>query len=145
MTVAYDEAVDDIHRVFKATWDLIDLAPPYRVFYEGVGAFNPPAGDVNWARFTVRHLPSVVPPTLSAPTKVYTRNGIVTVQIFAVSSAGQGKVQAGLLAKAVRNALEGVRSPLGVALRNANILEIGEDKTWYNINVTAEFEYHEVR
>jgi hypothetical protein len=144
-TLSYQDAIDDMSRHFNELLKENAPDPGIRVEWEGVAKLSPPPGDESWMRFTIRHFAPVQPETFGKRgSKIYSREGLVTVQIFSVNSQGQGKVQAGLLATVVRDIFQGRRSEGGVVFYRTLIQEIGEDRLWYNINVVSSFRYDEI-
>lgn len=104
-----------------------------------------PQGDpaVEWVRVSVRHLDSRQAALGGGGVRRYTRNGVVTAQIFTVR--GDGLTRADVLSAIIKAAWEGVSTPNGVWFRNVRSVEVGEDGPWFNVNVIADFEYDEVR
>lgn len=139
MTATFAVANDEILTLFKTAWDAIG----HDAIYENV-AGDPPTTAAPWARVTVRHFPGGQA-SLSddAGAKRWTRNGLITVQIFVPT--GEGKAEAYALAKVVADAYEGKRTPSNVWFRNVRPNEIGPDGAWFQLNVLAEFTYDEVK
>jgi hypothetical protein len=75
--------------------------------------------------------------------KVFTRNGVLTVQIFTVYGIGLTKSDA--LVKIVQDAFEGKATLNGIWFRNVRASEIGQDGEWHQTNVLVEFIYDEVK
>lgn len=74
----------------------------------------------------------------------WNRTGFISVQCFA--PLARGSVQkATQLACVVRDALQGKQTESCVWFRNPRINEIGEDRDWFNVNATIDFDYDELR
>lgn len=106
---------------------------------------DPPAADAPFARIRIRHNPSGQSTFGPTGQRRFARSGIVTVQVFTPVTDGAGSTLAGKLATIARNAYEGRSTASGIWFRDTRIKEVGSDKTWYQINVTVEFEYDEQR
>lgn len=106
---------------------------------------NPPPADQAFARIRLIHGQSVQSTFGTAGQRRFTRPGIVSVQIFAPITKGGGSTLAQNLATIARNAYEGVGTASGILFRRSRTKEVGGDGTWYQINVTVEFEYDEQR
>ena len=66
--------------------------------------------------------------------------GIITVQVFAIS--GDGLTTSDDLVNVAVNAFEGDKTGEDrVTFRNVSHQEIGQDGPWFQVNVTAEFDY----
>lgn len=104
---------------------------------------EPPATGA-WCRAVLQHL-SASKATLTDGTggSRWRRAGTVIVQVF--TEAGGGVGAAYDHAHAFLNALEGLSTPRGVILRNVRFSEVGPDGNWYQCNISAEFEYDEVK
>ena len=70
--------------------------------------------------------------------------GIVAVQVFAQMRDNTGPMVSRRLAQVVKNAFQGKATP-NVWFREAAYNEIGREGAWYQINVTANFEWDEVK
>ena len=66
--------------------------------------------------------------------------GVITVQVFAIS--GDGLTRSDELVNVAVNAFEGDKTGEDrVHFRNVSHQEIGQDGPWFQVNVTAEFDY----
>jgi len=157
MTATITEARDAILGRFRTVWLADPLTSGVPVQYQDVRPAGysrwPPEGldssknPIPWARVTMQHNPEVggqVTLRGDEGTQRYRRYGVVTVSLFdAVGKGLSGLDSYGAVAK---SAFEGVRlSPTGVVFRSVRFFEVGESGAWYQANVTAEFEYDEVR
>lgn len=143
MSATFATAYDEILALFKAAWDT--TAHSANVDYENV-AFTIPAADGTnaWARPRVRHA-SGGDGSLAGGlgTKSYDRTGVLLVQVF--TSAGAGLVEGHALAKIVADAFDGVRTASGVWFRNVRLAEVGPDGEWFQLNISVDFAYDEVK
>lgn len=143
MSLTRKEAVDEICAVFKTAWDTTGHGS--RVKYDNVGNTSvPPSGQDPWARVAIRHATSAQA-SLSGTvgSRRFRRTGVLTVQVF--EPAGQGLSGTTDLPKIVQDAFEGVSTPGGVWFRDVAINEIGPDKSYFQTNVVAFFEYDEIK
>ncbi len=149
MTATYEEARDDILKLFKDAWDAAVLANPTTiapiadVIFDDISQ-KPTDGELAWARVALRHdrgaqgsLADDVGNTR------WDRFGTLFVQIFTV--VGEGLVLSYQIAKILSDAYEGKTTPLAVWFRNVSIREIGPDGEWFQVNWSVDFEYEEVK
>lgn len=79
----------------------------------------------------------------AAGTARYCVSGLVIVQIF--TPAGKGSVLADEVSGVVKGAFRGVnRNMNGIWFRRARAIDVGQDGSFLQVNVTAEFEYDEI-
>ncbi len=145
----FTTARDEILGLFKAAWDAgtppINGGEVVEVRWPGVDAGDPPPADKAWARIMVRHGTSRQSTFGPTGGRRFTRPGLITVQVFAPNSGGNGLSFAEKLGIIARDAFEGRGTASGIWFRNARIQEIGPDGAWYQMNVLVEFEYDEMR
>lgn len=146
-----EEARDYILDKFKTAWDANSPAAnggtAPSVEYQNVEPAKSPLADGNkpWARITVRHSSGGQRSMGGVGGRVFTHRGVVTVQVF-VPAGKQGLVRADRLGKVALDAFEGEETSAGnVWFRNATYREVGVDNGWFQVNVTAEFEYDLVK
>ncbi len=143
MTATLIQARDEILTQFKTTWEGDVVSQDLPVLYRDVPQDIPSSGD--WARVTIQHnFGEQV--TLSGETgaRRFRQFGIVTVQIF--TETGKGMELSDTLAMIAKTAYEGVTTlPGRVEFRRVRVNEVGQDGTWFQQNVLADFEYDEVR
>jgi hypothetical protein len=73
----------------------------------------------------------------------FTVSGLVMAQIF--TPFGDGHVLADAISGVVKGAFRGVNTNLpGVWFRNSRVIDVGQEGSWLQTNVTAEFEYDEI-
>lgn len=149
--LTYEEARDYILDKFKAAWDAnartVNGGQTPAVEYQNVEPSKSPLADGNkaWARVTVRHNSGEQRSMGEPGARVFTRRGLVTVQIF-VPAGKQGLVLADRLGKVAADAFEGEETSTGnVWFRNVAYREVGVDNGWFQVNATAEFEYDAVK
>lgn len=149
--LSFEEARDHILDVFKAAWDAgaasVNAGHTPTVEYQNVAPAQAPLGVGNeaWARIMVRHLDGEQRTIGATDGRVFSRHGLVTVQVF-VPAGKQGLVLADRLGKVAADAFEGKETAVGaVWFRNVAYREVGVDGAWFQVNVTAEFEYHVVK
>ncbi len=104
-----------------------------------------PRADEPWARATVSH--NVSPQrTFGEPgNRRFDRLGIFTCQVFTPMSIEQSVTLAEDLGVIVRDAFEGNTTPGGVWFRNTRLQEVGPDEPWWQLNVSTEFNYDEIK
>ena len=104
--------------------DAADSSDPYIVVYaDHTAESQRTMGDVGSRRFTV--------------------SGMAMIQIF--TPYGTGHVLADSISGVVKGAFRGVNTNLdGVWFRRARVVDVGQDGSWLQTNVTAEFEYDEI-
>lgn len=139
MSATFDAANDEILAFFATAWTATSLL----ALYENVEGAKPTAQDA-WARVSLRH-GAGRQSSLSgaASTSRFERTGILTVQIFIPN--GQGLSQGYTLGKIVMDAFEGKATASQIWFRNAKIAEIGSSDEWFQLNVTMDFIYDEIK
>lgn len=146
-TLSFTQARDEILELFKAAWDTTGLG----VVYDDAPTDTPTRAELanenvtGWARATVRHALGQQSSLANGTDgkRRYIREGNFIVQIF--TPAGTGLRTADQYAKVVADALEGQETPGGVWFRNVSYREVGRDGPWYQTNVSATFQYDEVK
>jgi hypothetical protein len=144
MSLTHQEAVDEILAMFKEAWDSAS-GGPYPVQWANVGQVQaPPTTTSPWARVTFTHVTGRQA-TLSWETgnRRFARTGLLAVEVFV--PIGEGSQKGYTLGKLVLDAFEGEASPGGVWFRNVKMRESGVEKGWFQVNVTAEATYDEVK
>lgn len=147
------QARDAIQTLFLDAWNAnaatvagTDAPPP--VYWDNMesAADEPPPRGEPWARVSVQHNLGEQS-TMGAPGgRNFERYGLVMIQVFV--PRGTGLVISDALCKIARDAFEGARTPDGeVWFRNATVREVGagRDTLWFQTNVSAEFNYTELR
>lgn len=139
MSADFETAVDEIFDLFAAAWNTTGYPVDYEnLRNDGTTVKVPPSTRTPWARVNLRH---VTGGNAAIGNKLFDRGGVLTVQIFIV--VGVSLTPAYQLAKTVANAFQGQSTPSAVWFRNVRINEIGNDGSWYQTNVLADFEYDE--
>ena len=119
--------------------------PTVKMYWQGVPANTQPASNDVWLRVSLQHVTGRQS-SLAGEDGVrrWNRTGFISVQCFA--PLARGSVQAATkLACVVRDALQGKQTASCVWFRNPRINEVGEDKDWFNVNATIDFDYDELR
>ena len=144
MTVAnLTQAEDEVLTLFRTAWQAGAPSAGLPLLSEDVAATPPTSGA--WARVSFRNSTGRQA-SLSgeAGQRMFQHTGFVSVQVF--TPTGDGKVLANQLAQIAKNAFEGTTTTPGdVRLRNARVVPVGQEGSWYQTNVFADFEYEEVR
>lgn len=127
-------------RAAVTTWDAT-----VKMYWEGVPATTQPASNDIWLRASLKHGPQGQASLAGVDgVRRWNRKGFISVQCFA--PLARGSVQkATQLACVVRNALQGKQTASCVWFLNPRIDEIGEDRDWFNVNATIDFDYDELR
>lgn len=148
-TPTLDSARDEIFGLFNTKWvadtPAINGGTPILVEWQGVDSGSPPPSDEAYARITLRYATSNQSTFGKTGQRRFVRPGVVTVQVFAPVSAGGGLSFAEQAAIIARDAFEGIGTASGIWFRNSRILDVGPDKSWYQMNVVNEFQYDELR
>lgn len=148
--LTYEQARDAVLGLFQT-----QLANEYQsaandadepvVFWDNLDKGESAPVDRPWFRVTVRHT-NGEQTTLQEPgSRRFSREGLVTVQIF-VPAGARGLTLADRLGKMATDAFEG-RQADGVWFRNVRLNEVGNDEkgAWYQANVIAEFYYEQTK
>lgn len=136
-TEARDEVMGKIKLVF-------DSLPDWTVLYQDSTKAQPKAAADGrcppWARAVMKH-DNDSESTIGGRRVCYT--GEVTIQLF--TPLGDGLSMSDVVSKTLVSALQDQSTMLGVTLRRARAVEIGDDGPSYQVNVVAVFEYEEYR
>lgn len=137
------DARDEMLALFKAAWDGAPASANVPVRYPDRKEDKPPSG-APWARVSVTHANSGQATLANHDGKrKFTRNGVITVQIF--TPFGRGSNDADALAKIAQDAFEGKATANQIWFRDVTVNEIGQDGEWNQTNVLATFTYDEVK
>lgn len=148
MPVTQFNARREIYDLLKAVTDTIaDLGTASeRVIWDDTRKQIPDGQDpvLTWARAQVRHVTAEQAGLVDASSGVrrYTNRGIVTVQLF-TAGGRDGLTTADPIVSSIKGAFQGVSTPNGVWFRNVRTNEIGNDGSWFQTNILADFEYDE--
>lgn len=113
------------------------------VFWDNLDKGVKPPQDRAWFRIVVRHT-NGEQTTLQEPgSRRFSREGLVTVQIFTPAGA-RGLTLVDRLGTMATNAFEG-RQADGVWFRNVRLNEVGNTDAWFQTNVIAEFYYEQTK
>lgn len=157
MAVSHAVAVAEIFGQFKTAWDAdapaiagtVAAPPVLTEDTEQPGAIptisDPTNGtrvlaqDEAYARYRARHLGGN---NAAIGRKLFYRWGQLTIQVFAPRRGGVGKAKALALAQLVQNAYEST-SARNVNFTNVSLREVGASGPWYQVNVSADFNWYE--
>lgn len=132
----------ELVRLAVVSWD-----NTIKMYWEGktVNSSDEPTDKDTWLRGSIRHGPQNQA-SLAGEDGVrrWNRTGFISVQCFAPLASGSVK-RATELACVVRDALQGKQTASCVWFRRPSINEIGEDRAWFNVNATIDFDYDELR
>lgn len=104
----------------------------------------PPKNQVPWLRVRMIHTGGrQVTLANEIGQRRFRKTGIVAVQLF--TPLGSSLREPDRLGILLNNALEGASTPHDVLLRNVRLGEQGSDGHWYQVNITADFEYDSQR
>lgn len=130
----------------SADWAGLGLGAAPKIYWEGRESQSPPSADEHHARFFIRHAGGQQG-SLSdhIGRQKWDRFGTLMVQCFGTLSGGNGLEAATLMATIAQRAYQGKTSQGCIWFRKVSIEEVGPSGGWYQVNVTATFEYDEVR
>lgn len=139
------QAIDEILALAYTAWTVTAGQEASRWKWENVAQkTTPPSGQHPWGRIILRHTESSQTSLAGADGKRrFTRLGVLQMSIF--EPVGQGMAADTDLPEIMKNAYEGVTTAGGVMFRDVTIREIGADGDFYQTNVSASFEYDEVK
>lgn len=147
-------AVDEILARLKEQWDadtpaIIGSGDPAPMLYDLTEWKGRPDNNVEaanaWGRVTVVHDMSwQATLTDDQNRKRYRNTGLLTVQVFAPYDYSAAGTIATRLARVVKVAFQGRRTD-NVTFGLVRVNEIGREGAWYQINVSVEFHWDEVR
>jgi hypothetical protein len=140
-----DQAIDEIYGLLFTAWRA--SFPTAVILFPDVDG-EPPASGV-WSRVVVQHTNGGQAALAGGlGLQMWDRSGVVGVQVF--SDAGRGMTGPsghGVLwaASVMRDALEGAATTGNVWFTNVKLVEVGRDGNWQQVNVTASFEYQQLK
>jgi hypothetical protein len=144
-TTTLSVARDDIMTAFKAAVDAYNTAnaTAYPVFYDDVDKAQTDGKGAHFRVFIKHNLGDQA--TLGpAGRRQFCRNGVVLVQVM--TPFGDGFTLNDALVTVARNAFEGVATPNQVWFRKVSPgKEVGKTGGFQQTNVSANFEYYELR
>ncbi len=138
------EARDAVISLIDAAWKAASASSSIRMLYANVPGDKPDSSVPNssapsWARTSVQILAAG---QSTQGKRRFRTIGSVTVQIF--TPYGDGHTLGDTLSKVITDVLRGhVGSASGVDFFDVTPIEIGQDGSWFNINVTADFTFQE--
>jgi len=146
---AFDSARDEMQALFNDYWKAqtpaVNGGVVPRIEWQGVDPMDPAPPAEPFARYFLKHVAGKQ--TTFGPTgqRRFNRPGLITVQVFAPLSKGQGLSLAEKLGIIARDSYEGRGTASGIWFRNARIQEIGPSKAHYQFNMIVEFRYDDMR
>lgn len=131
------EARDEVLNHFLTQWSL--LASPPIVLYDDKERDVPDNDD--FVRISMEHNVRERQTLGGEPNNRRFRSfGIITVQVFSIS--GDGLTTSDSLVQSVLDIFEGDKTGEDrVTFRNVSHNEVGQSGPWFQVNVTAEFDY----
>jgi hypothetical protein len=153
MATTLEVATREIFVLLKAAWDANAAAvvggsplPTLPFLFEDINWNGRPTTDIQtaWARVTIRHSNGEQSTLADRTGKArFTNYGIVLIQVFAPMRDNTGAMVSRRLASVVKAALQG-KATANVWFRQATYMDVGREGTWYQFNVSANFEWDEV-
>lgn len=110
---------------------------------EPAPADHPREGTDPWAAFHILHDGSDQSTLGAEGARTFTRTGSVKVQVF-VPAGQRGLDEATVLATAARDAFEG-KTIGGVRFYRVGQRTVGLDGSWFQVNVSGDFEFDETK
>ena len=135
--MTYEEARNAIQGYFDANWS---ATPAGTVAYDNL-PFTPPSADP-WLRLAVRHAAGMQA-GFGGSTRRYRRSGVTLLQIFVPE--GEGPSEAMQLGDAAVDLFEGKVLSGGLRFGPVALREIGVEDGWFEVSVTADFSFDEVK
>lgn len=140
MQIPVGQAREEIYDLFLTAWKSDPETQAIPVFFDAVKDEQPT--DTGWCRINIRHIDGDQSALTNCESVTrYTRNGIVTVQIFA--ETGHGLAQGDKWVAVAEAAFRGKRTPSNVWFKRVSVREVGPSENWFQTNVTAIFTYDE--
>lgn len=145
MNLTRAQAIDEMLALAKTAWETTANQTGTRLKYTNVGSSSvPPTGQDAWARIALRHVTSGQVSLAGVDgTRIFTRNGVLTVQVFEPSGFGTAKTVD--IPEIMKNAYEGKTTAGGVVFSEATINEVGQDGDFFQTNVVVAFKYDECK
>lgn len=104
---------------------------------------HPREGEDPWIALDIRHDGSEQTTMAEPGRRTFERSGSLTVRVF-VPAGKRGLADCTELATVAANAYEG-NTLGGVRFLRVGVKTVGRDGSWYQVNVTADFEFDEVK
>lgn len=136
-------ARNEMIALFRTAWLANVDSQNVELFFSDVKKTPPDTLDA-FARITVTHaLGEQATLANGTGNRKFSRTGLVTIQIF--TKYGEGLVLSDKLAKVAVDAFEGNTTASGIWFRNVTANEIGLTADKFQVNVTADFTYDEIK
>jgi hypothetical protein len=141
MLTSIEEARDEILTHFKTAWDTAVFGKDYEdmpIFYDDVAGDTPP--NTPWIRIRVQHNSGSQRSMGEEGNRKFTRFGILTIQLF--TPFGDGSGVSDEISQILIDIFEGRKTaPDDVWFRSVRYREVGQDKAWWQTNITVDFRY----
>lgn len=121
----------------------IALAPALE--WDGREGPSPRDTTKPYAFFVARHAAAAQESLAGNGARMWSRVGTLAVQCFGSLASGQGLEDATNMATIAQRIYQGQQSDSCIWFRNAALKEVGPSGGWYQVNMTATFEYYETR
>lgn len=140
MASTYAEARDALNLLAKTAWDAATGGAP--LLYDNVDGERP-AQPTTFGRVTVRFM-SGQKASLGGTSggRLFRREGLLYVQIFTPHGRGPGPADA--IAQALVAAIEDPGATGNIWFRDVGAQEIGSDGGYWQVNVTARFQFDRI-
>lgn len=140
---SHQAAVDEIFALIKDAWEAQGVG--YPISWEDVAEDEPTVEEGKaWCKVYIRHSTSRQS-TLSNQAGIRRWEQLGTVVCEIRSSPGRGLATSRASATILQNALRGARTQSGVWLRDVTQQERTIDDGWARVDISATFEYDEVK
>lgn len=144
-------ARNEMAAMLASGWALADWAgmgigaAPF-IAWEGRDNPHPPNNSKPYAAFFVRHAAGFQDSLAGATGKrKWARVGTLVVQCFGSLSGSRGLEDATNMATIAQRIYQGKQSENCIWFRDVTVKEVGPSGGWYQMNLTAAFEYDELR
>lgn len=137
------QAKNEVMQLASSVLGGVLTAPNIR--WPGQESLDPPAATATWAKIFMTHNIGQQG-SLAGDTGMrrWNRQGIITIQCFVPTTKAGATVSFGLACD-LRDAFQSYSAATSLWFRNANAKEVGPDASWYQANMTVNFEYDEVK
>ena len=102
---------------------------------------NPPT-DLYWCRWSYRTISEDLS-SLKSENKIYTTNGILTIQIFGPLQDERSQRRIQQLADGIKKIFRGHSTSDSIWFRGSGVAEMSANENWNNSNVIVNYQYDE--
>jgi hypothetical protein len=142
------QTIDEVYEAITAAFrtDMLSTQPLVQLAWENV-KFDPdekfpsPIETDAWVRFNMQHTPGEAG-NASLGNRYFRRTGVIIVQCF--TRADTGRVRSNAVVDSVLLFFEQTSVP-GTWFRGQSPSEAGDDGSWFQVNVSADFTYDTLR